>query len=163
MEVLTFSEIETEFLARIQSAVYCSMVTVDRQSRPRSRIIHPIWDGSVGWLISWPGSHKAKHLSRNPYVSLAYIQDSQKPVYVDAYAEWVNDPNEKQRVWNLHQTTAPPMGFDPGPHYGNIHHRYFGLLKLTPWRIELAHLNQESLIWRQNPKIWVGNADNRIA
>ena len=113
IEVSEFTEIEVEFTARIQKAVYCSMATVDRQGRPRSRILHPIWDGPIGWAISWPESHKAKHLENNPYVSLAYIADRDKPAYVDALAEWVNDEREKHRIWNLYQTTPPPLGFDP--------------------------------------------------
>ena len=147
-EVTSFADIQAEFDARIQKAVYCSMATVDRQGRPRSRILHPVWDGPIGWAISWPESHKAKHLETNPYASLAYIADRDRPVYVDALAEWVNDEGEKQRIWKLCQTTPPPVGFDPTPHYGSIHHRYYGLLRFTPWRFELAILGGESLVWR---------------
>ena len=99
-------------------------------------------------MISWPQSHKAKHLAHNPYVSLAYIHDKNKPVYVDAVAEWVDALEEKQRLWELHKTTPPPLGFDPEPHYGTIEHQYFGLLRFTPWRIELGNLQGESLVWR---------------
>ena len=148
MEVSTFAEIQPEFIARIQKAVYCSMATVDRKGRPRSRILHPIWDGPIGWVISWPGSHKAKHLEHNPYVSLAYIADKEKPVYVDATAAWVHDLEEKQRIWELHQATPPPLGFDPQPHYGDIHHMYYGLLRFTPWRIELGDLQGKPVVWR---------------
>lgn len=149
MEVSAFTDLQAEFIERIQKAVYCSMATVDRRGRPRSRMIHPIWDGSTGWVITWPESHKAKHLRNNPYVSLAYIFDRDKPVYVDAIAEWVDDEGEKLRIWELHQTTPPPLGFDPQPHYGSIHHRYYGLLRFTPWRIELGNLWKEPIIWRQ--------------
>jgi general stress protein 26 len=148
MEVLSFADMQSEFMERIQSAVYCSMATVDLKGRPRSRILHPIWDGPSGWVISWPESHKARHLEHNPYVSLAYIQDIKKPVYIDALAEWIDDDGEKQRIWNLHQMTPSPLGFDPQPHYGTIHHPYFGLLRFTPWRIELGALNGEPIIWR---------------
>ena len=135
-------------MERIQQAVYCSMATVDRQGRPRSRILHPIWDGPLGWVITRPGSHKAKHLERNPYVSLAYIRDRDKPVYVDAFAEWVEDVEAKQHIWELHRTLPPPMGFDPQPHYGSIDHPFYGLLKFTPWRIELGNLGGEPVVWR---------------
>ena len=148
MEVTTFAGIQREYMARIQAAVYCSMATIDRKGRPRSRIMHPIWDGPVGWVISWPGSLKAKHLEHNPPVSLAYIHDKNKPVYVDAIAEWVGDEGEKQRIWKLHQDTPPPLGFDPQPHYGDIHHPYYGLLRFTPWRIELGDLQGKPVIWR---------------
>lgn len=148
MEVASFAEMQGEFLRRVASAVYCSMATVDRKNRPRSRMLHPIWEGAIGWAISWPQSHKAKHLAHNPHVSLAYIQDRDRPVYVDCVAEWIVDLIEQQRVWDLHAATPPPLGFDPQPHYGDIHHVYFGLLRFTPWRIELGNLQGEPIIWR---------------
>jgi hypothetical protein len=147
MDVARFEDIQAEFLARVSQVVYCTMATVDRQNRPRSRLLHPIWEGPIGWVISWPGSHKAKHLARNPAVSLAYML-KEKPVYVDGFAEWRNTDEEKQRIWDLHRTTPPPLGFDPQPHYGSIDHHYYGVLRITPWRIELGNLYGEPLIWR---------------
>jgi general stress protein 26 len=150
MEVQTFAEIRPEFMARVSQAVYCTMATVDRLNRPRSRIMHPVWDGPTGWVISWPESHKARQLAHNPYVSLAYIHDKENPVYADCRAEWIDNLAEKQRIWELHQTLPAQLGFDPQPHYGSIHNPYYGLLKLTPWRIELAHLGGEPVIWRNS-------------
>ena len=149
MEVARFEDLQAEFMARVSQAVYCSMATIDRQNRPRSRIMHPIWDGPMGWAISWPASHKAKHLARNPAVSLAYIADRDKPVYVDGVAEWIDAIEEKLRIWDLYKTTPPPLGFDPQPYYGSIDHMYFGLLRITPRRIELGSLNGNPVIWRQ--------------
>ena len=148
MEVARFEDIQAEFLARVSQAVYGTLATVDRQNRPRSRVVHPIWEGYIGWLISWPASHKAKHLASNPAVSLAYMPDKAKPVYVDATAAWIDSAEEQQRVWDLHATIPPPLGFDPQPHYGTIDNPYYGLLRLTPWRIELGNLGGEPLIWR---------------
>lgn len=148
MEVSTFEEIQIEFMNRVSQAVYCSMATVDRKGRPRSRILHPVWDGPIGWAISWPASHKSKHLEVNPYVSLGYVHDRDKPVYVDCQAEWVHEESEKLRIWELCKSLPPPLGFDPEPHYGTIHHHYYGLLKFTPWRIELGSLTGEAIVWR---------------
>jgi general stress protein 26 len=149
MEVSTFEAIRTEFQERVANDVYCSMATIDRSDRPRSRIVHPIWDGPIGWVISWPDSHKAKHLKHNPHVSLAYIRDKDRPVYVDCTARWVADPNEKQRVWELIKATPPPVGFDPEQFFDGIEDPYFGLLQLTPWRVELYTLGGETTIWRR--------------
>jgi len=151
MEVSRFEDLQVEFMARVSQAVYCTMATVDLKNRPRSRIMHPIWDGPSGWIISWPGSHKAKHLLNNPAVSLGYIQDAKRPVYVDGIAGWVNADDEKLRIWELYKLTPAPLGFDPEPHYGSIEHPYFGLLKITPWRVELGNLDGEALIWRAKP------------
>jgi general stress protein 26 len=148
MEIALFEEMQVEFMRRVSQAVYCTMATVDLKNRPRTRVLHPIWDGPIGWVISWPASHKAKHLAHNPAVSLAYIPDKEKPVYVDGFAEWIENFDEKRRIWDLHRTTPAPSGFDPQPHYGSVEHPYFGLLMIMPWRIELGNLNGEPVIWR---------------
>lgn len=148
IEVRDFAEIQSEFMQRVTQAVYCNMSTVDRQGRPRSRILHPVWEDATGWVITWRGSHKAKHLQSNPYVSLAYIHDRERPVYADCRAEWMEDEVEKLRIWDLHKNLPAPLGFDPEPHYGSIHHPYYGLLKFIPWRIELGHLGGKSFVWR---------------
>lgn len=149
MEVSTFAELQAEFLARVGKHVYANMATIDTKDRPRSRIVHPIWEGSTGWIISWPDTPKSKHLAHNPYVSLSYIQDFEKPVYVECIAEWKHEREEKLRVWEVIKATPPPMGFDPEPHFGTIDHIHFGLLELTPWRIEVFTLREEPIIWRQ--------------
>lgn len=48
MEVSSFGEIEVAFLERIQRMVWCNVATVDRRDRPRSRILHPHWEGNIG-------------------------------------------------------------------------------------------------------------------
>jgi general stress protein 26 len=149
VEVSDFAVIQAEFMARVSSAVYCSMATVDAKLRPRSRIVHPVWDGPVGWIISWPATPKFRQLAQNPQVSLAYIQDSKKPVYVDGRADWVDERAEKTRLWELIKATPPPLGYDPEPHFGTIDNPHFGLLRLIPWRIELYTLRGESIVWRQ--------------
>ncbi len=149
MDVARFEDLQAAFLERIQHAVYCNVATIDHHQRPRSRVMHPIWDGAIGWVISWPQSHKAKHLAQNPAVSLAYLHNPLKPVYVDGTATWIDDATEQRRIWELHKTTPPPLGFDPEPHYGSIEHPYFGLLRVLPWRIELGDLYGESRIWRR--------------
>lgn len=148
METIKFEDLQTEFMRRAQQGVYCNVATVDRRGRPRSRVMHVVWDGPIGWVITWPESHKAKHLANNPYVSLAYLSNPLKPVYVECLAEWVTKTTEMLRIWELHKTLPSPLGFDPTPHYGTIEHKYFGLLRFTPWRIELAELGSKSLIWR---------------
>jgi uncharacterized pyridoxamine 5'-phosphate oxidase family protein len=149
METTHFKDIQTEFMERAQRVVYCNMATVDLKGRPRSRIIHAIWNEEpIGWVITAPGSPKLRHLANNPHVSLAYIGQMEKPIYIEATASWVESDDEKWRIWEFIKSVPEPMGFDPGPSYGDIHHKYFGLLCFTPWRIELAQLHAESLIWR---------------
>jgi hypothetical protein len=144
MKVTDFSEIEEEFIRRVHAMVWCNVATVDRLQRPRSRILHPIWEGGTGWICTHPNSYKNRHLAQNPYVSLAYITDIHKPVYADCSAEWVNDHHQKARVWDLFKNTPPPLGYDPAIDFVSPDHEKFGLLKLTPWRIALVTFPAES-------------------
>ena len=155
MQVSRFSEIEQEFIKRVHTMIWCNVATVDRRGRPRSRILHPIWEASTGWILTHRNSHKSKHLAHNPYVSLAYITDIHKPVYADCVATWVDDITQKQRVWELFRDTPPPLGFDPAQDFVSPEHAKFGLLRLTPWRITLVTFPAEShetgqRIWRSD-------------
>ena len=53
MEVAHFADLQDEFMACVQAAVYCAMATVDRQQRLRLRVMHPFWNGAMGWVLSW--------------------------------------------------------------------------------------------------------------
>jgi general stress protein 26 len=153
MEVESFADIEAEFNARVSRIVWCTVSTVDRQGRPRTRILHPIWEGSTGWIATGRDSHKAKHLAENPYVSLSYWDQEHQQVYVDAKAEWVDDPAEKERLWELYGSTPPPLGYDLGMIWrGGLEDPTYGLLKLTPWRIELFAL--ADMFQGKEPQIW---------
>src|SRR5689334_10317308 len=101
VKVTDLAEIEQEFLRRANKTVWCCVATVDAKGRPRSRIMHPIWEGFTGWAMTRRATPKSKHLDKTPYVSVAYIADVAKAVYIDCKAEWVNDLAERQRVWDL--------------------------------------------------------------
>jgi hypothetical protein len=147
-----FAEIAPELMARVNQMVWCSAATIDGQGRPRSRILHPLWEGSVAWVTTDPRSLKSRHLARYPYVSLAYVGDIAKPAYADCFAEWVTDRETRQRVWDLCLQTPPPMGFDPAPIYGAVDgplegRPAFGVLKLTPYRVVLTQWPEPATIW----------------
>ena len=72
LDVTSFAEIEFEFNRRVERIVWCTFATSDSKGRLRSRMLHPIWDGSTGWIATGRHSFKAKHLESNPYVSLTY-------------------------------------------------------------------------------------------
>jgi general stress protein 26 len=154
MEVKSFSEIEDEFQARVRRIVWCTVATVDRKGRPRTRILHPIWEGTTGWIATGRETLKTKHLAANPYVSCSYWDQQHQQIYADCKAEWVDDKAEKDRIWDLYKSTPPPLGYDLGMIWqGGKDDPTYGLLKLTPWRIELWGLNdlmtgKEHQVWR---------------
>ena len=147
MEIQNFDEIESEFIERVHQIVWCSFATMDTQNRPRTRIMHPIWESNTGWVLTYRTSLKAKHLAGNPHVSLCYMQDPLKPIYVDCKAEWHDEPLTKQRIWDLFANAPEPLGYDPAPIFGNPEAPSCGLLKLIPWRIELYELGGSTRVW----------------
>jgi general stress protein 26 len=153
MDVAAFEDIAIEFERRVRRIIWCNVVTVDGKGRPRSRILHPVWEGSTGWIGTSRQSLKANHLANNPYVSLSYWDTRHQQVYVDCRAEWVDDRDGRRRAWGYIRSLPEPYGYDPklfwsdGPDGGT-----FGALKLTPWRIELCSL--EDLIRGTPPKVW---------
>ena len=149
-----FNDIAEEFSKRVARIVWCTMATVDTKGRPRTRIIHPIWDGPTGYIGTGRTSLKEKHIAANPNVSFTYWDQVHEQIYIEAKAEWLDDAADKQRVWDLYKNTPPPLGYDPGmiwregPLTGD-----FGVLKLTPRRIELFSLGwlmqgKPPLVWR---------------
>ena len=152
-DVASFADIQDEFNARVSRIVWCTVATVDRKGRPRSRILHPIWEGSTGWIATGRQSFKAKHLEKNPYVSLSYWDQQHQQVYVDAKAEWDDDPAVRQRISELYKNTPPPLGYDLAMIWPDgVKDPGLGILKLTPWRIELYSL--ADLPTGTPPKVW---------
>ena len=113
MKVSAFADIEKDFLARVRQIVWCNVATVDRRGRPRSRILHPIWEGRTGWILTGRHTLKTRHLAANPHVSLCYASGDLQQVYVDCRVEWADDPADKARLWDLFASIPPPVGYDP--------------------------------------------------
>jgi general stress protein 26 len=151
VEVASFDDIAAEFNLRVARMVWASMSTIDRKGRTRIRIVHPIWDGPTGWISSRRDSFKRKHLANNPYVSLSYWDPQMQMVYVDATAFWADDPRDKERVWKLYADTPPPLGYDLATIWTDSDDPGYGLLKLMPWRIEIAGVSDGALA---EPRVW---------
>jgi uncharacterized pyridoxamine 5'-phosphate oxidase family protein len=147
-QVESFNEIRDEFLERANKHVYCNLATVDTQGRPRSRVVHVVWEDATGWITTDPTYPKSRHIAVNPYVSLGYVADIAAPAYAECRAEWVDDLDEKRRVWEFIAATPPPLGFDLTPIYGAPDAPRFGLLRLTPWRIQVSDAPAYHRIWQ---------------
>ncbi len=161
MEIGSFEEIAEQFNELVGRVVWCTFTTTDRKGRPRSRILHPIWEGSTGWIATGRHSLKEKHLATNPYVSVTYFDlpadDAlgQKQIYAECTTEWEDDEDEKRRLWDLFKTTPAPLGYDPALFFQSVDNPEFGMLKLIPWRVELSAIGdmmtgEEPRIWRQD-------------
>jgi hypothetical protein len=151
MRVAAFAEIEEGFIARAHKMIWCSVATVDAQGCPHSRILHSIWEGPTGWIATRRQSPKARDLERNSHVSLAYIADVVRPAYAECLARWEDDLAAKRHVWDLFLSAPAPLGYDPAPIFGSVHAPDFGLLRLTPYAVELGDVSgqgERRIIWR---------------
>jgi general stress protein 26 len=152
VRVDSFADNEPELNRRVREIVWCNVATVNRQGRPCSRILHPIWRGSTGWILTSRHSPKEKHLAKNPYVSLCYANTSLEQVYAECRAEWEDRPDVKSQIWDLFAGTPPPVGYDPIAFWpGGKQDPSFGVWKLTPWRIEVTSLAD---LMKGGGKIW---------
>lgn len=153
MDVASFDEIAADFNDRVSSIVWATVATNDRKGRLRSRVLHPIWEGSTGWIVTGRQTLKTKHLAVNPFVSVGYWDQETGIVTAECRAEWDDDPRDKQRVWDLFKNTPPPYGYDPGMIWAaGPTDPAFGLLRLVPWRIELSGLQE--LMTGKPPRVW---------
>ena len=135
--VRSFEDIAAEFKRRTERTVWCTMATADRQRRIRSRIVHPLWDGTTGWVLTFPESPKGKDVGGNPWTSLTYIDSEQEQVHVDCATAWEDRPAEKRRLWEWFKSLPPPLGYDTGVFFTKgVEDPSFGCLRLDPWRIE---------------------------
>ena len=159
MDVESFADIRQEFEERVSTIVWANVATVDRQGRIRSRMLHPNWEvsdtGPVGWIATGRDSLKAKHLEGNPFVSLTYWTPEHKQVMAECKAGWVDDMAEKQRLWDLFKSTPEPYGYDLSTFWKSADDPTYGLLKLTPWRIEVWSIEEimggkPARVWRQD-------------
>ncbi len=151
MRTTSFDEIAEKFITRVHAMVWCNLATIDTGGRPRSRLLHAIWDGSTGYIATRRQSPKARDIDIVPYVSLAYVGDIVHPVYVDCFTEWAEDAETKQHVWQLFLNAPPPLGYDPAPIFGAVDDPDFGVLRLIPHRIELGDVSGTSerrIVWQ---------------
>jgi pyridoxine/pyridoxamine 5'-phosphate oxidase len=157
-EVTDFADIAGEFNKRVARIVWCTVATVDGKGRPRTRILHPIWepDGKgavVGYIATNRHSYKERHIAANPNVSLTYWDQQHEQVYVDATADWLDSPEDKQRIWDYFKNTPPPYGYDPALIWREgLENSDFGVLRLTPRRIELYGI--ADLMAARPPQVW---------
>jgi hypothetical protein len=149
--VAHLDDIGEELDRRITSTVWCTMATTDPSGRPRTRIVHPIWerdgDALVGWLGTRTGTPKLRHLDEAPWASLLYWDPRHQQVTIDAEVAIHVDDDTRRRVWELMSSFAEPYGFDPAPMWpGGATGDGFTVLRFDPIRIALFGPPQQ--VWR---------------
>lgn len=155
---MDFGPFRRDFLRFTSDILYCTVTTVDGIGRPRSRVMHPIFevvhDEPRGWAVTDRTPVKSRHLDLNPHVACMYWSPRQNTVAIDCTAVWVQDEGTKTYVWNLFASPAPP-GWGNMSGYGTvgIHHPQFQVLRLTPWRVQILRAEQFAA-GDFTPRVW---------
>jgi hypothetical protein len=146
----TVAGLETVAPAFVEMAnrmVYCTLATVDRRGRPRSRMQHTLWEWDGKSLVGWVGSIvtpiKRTHLVNNPYVSCSFWDGAE--VYdtctAECRAELLEDEASKREGWERFKSISPPLGYDPGAVFPEWAEGptspAWGVLRLEPWHLRV--------------------------
>jgi general stress protein 26 len=148
----SFETLAAEFERRVERTIWCTFATVDKRGRVRSRLVHPLWEGKIGWLLTGRTSHKARDLDANPSTSLTYWDQTNEQVHVDCNTRWIDKQDERTRIWNRFKETPFPHGYDPGQFFKSPEDPEYGVLRLEPWRLELWSL--DDLVAGKPPRVW---------
>lgn len=131
------------FVETAHSIVWASVATVDADSKPRSRVLHPIWewDGTdlLGWVATVPSPVKKQHLAVHPYVSVNYWAPNHDTCAADCLVEWYFDDETRTAVWNKFVDAPEPLGYNPTiiPGWDSPTSESFAVLRLTPYRLRV--------------------------
>jgi general stress protein 26 len=138
-----YNDVAQNFLAMAHEIVWCTVATVDPQGRPRSRVLHPIWewDGKqlTGWIATGRTPIKQADIAQSAHVSCNYWTPSQDTCVAECEAEWVESAALKHQVWDTYVNGPAPVGYNPGmiPGWDNADSPAFDALKLTPFRLRV--------------------------
>lgn len=138
-----FAKTAAAFVTMAHRIVWCTAATVDESGRPRSRVLHPIWefDGEslVGWIATGPTPTKLSHLSASPFISCNYWAADHDTCVAECAASWISDEAGKQFVWDKFANGPEPVGYDPSiiPGWDGPQSPGFAGLRLDPWRLRV--------------------------
>jgi hypothetical protein len=137
------TETAPAFVEMAHRIVWASVATVDAHGRPRSRILHPIWqwdeDRLVGWVGTSPTPLKRAHLKANSYMSVNYWSPTHDTCVAECAANWAFDNETRTMVWDLFLNTPEPLGYNPRiiPAWESPTCDAFAAIRLDPWRIRV--------------------------
>jgi hypothetical protein len=138
-----FNDTAKAFVQMAHEIVWCSVATIDKKGRPRSRVLHPIWElkgeDLIGWIATGPTPIKKAHLNVSAYVSCNYWASNQDTCVAECHASWVEDLEGKQNIWDKFVNGPAPVGYDPSiiPGWESAGSENFAGLRLDPWRLRV--------------------------
>ena len=139
----TYEDTAEAFIRMAHRIVWASVATVDPDGRPRTRILHPIWewvgDGLVGWIATSKSGLKVSALASQPAVSVSYWSPSHDTCVAECVATWADDAVTRHRTWHLFADAPQPVGYDPRiiPGWDSPDAPAFCALRLEPYRLRV--------------------------
>ena len=137
------TEAAPAFVEMAHRIVWATVATVDAHGRPRSRILHPIWQWDeerlVGWVATTPTPLKRSHLNTSSYMSVNYWSPTHDTCLAECAANWAFDDETRTMVWNLFLSTPEPLGYNPRiiPAWESPTSDAFAAIRLDPWRLRV--------------------------
>jgi hypothetical protein len=132
------------FVEMAHRIVWATVATVDAANRPRSRILHPLWElegeSLTGVIATGPTPPKVAHLAHSPFVSITYWAPNHDHCTAECRASWVDDVDERVEIWERFKAAPEPVGYDPAivvPWKDGPRSEAFGALRLEPWRLRV--------------------------
>jgi hypothetical protein len=163
--VTPLDRIAPAFVAMAHSIVWASVATVDGDGRPRSRILHPIWewDGTdlIGWVATVPTPIKRAHLHVHPEASVSYWTTTHDTCSAECAAQLYTDDETRKSVWDKFANGPEPVGYDPSiiPMWSQgPTSEQFAALRLTPYRLRvmpgtvMTKAEGDPLTWHHFPE-----------
>lgn len=126
------------FVEMAHRIVWATAATITPDNRPRTRVLHPLWewDGTSlrGWIATGPTPQKHADLDHNPVVSLNYWAPDHDTCRADCKTAWHFDDDTRARIWNAFKNAPAPVGYDPAliPAWDSPTSPAFAALELTP-------------------------------
>ena len=140
----SYQDTADAFIRMAHRIVWASVATVEPDGRPRTRILHPIWewvgDQLVGWIASSRTAVKVSALAAQPAVSVSYWSPSHDTCAAECNAAWADDAVTRHRTWHLFADAPQPVGYDPRIIPGLGQPRCRGVLRAAPRAVPPARL-----------------------
>src|SRR5262245_33033283 len=131
------------FVEMAHRIVWASVATVGPDDRPRTRILHPIWewDGTdlVGWIATAPTPLKRRHLEAHPFVSVKFWAQTHDTGAAGGGAGLLLDLPTREATLKLFAEGPEPVGYDPRiiPQWTSPDVEAFAVIRLQPWRLRV--------------------------
>ena len=114
-----------EIAALIRDGGTPRLATASADGRPHASQVMVGVEGDHLWFVTGTRSRKARNLRENPRAALVWTPKEE--VYLQATADFVDDPDERRRIW-----ASGLLPYDPLPFFESPDDPANSFVRLTP-------------------------------